>query len=217
MFHQQSRVATDMTSQGSAWSIGSQQILAMIVGIALIGFVSYLLDLLFVAAFNDGFSSPQYQTFWLFGVVGFSLLNIAVGFSLIIPGIFAARFGPWVGFASALFGNLLGNALSSTLSASFNPWYTHITYAIFGFIAGLTFVRTRGHYNTRGALLSLIVINVVGLIISFAWQSIGDNIFNPPIPFTSFYLPMALVFCLHGLLLLVCLLIVYERVVHHKS
>ncbi len=217
MLHQQSRVPTLLASQGSAWSIGSRQILAMIVGIAFFGFVSYLLDLLFVAASNDGFSSPQYQTFWLFGAIGFSLLNIVLGLSLIIPAIFAARSGPWVGFAIATFGNLLGNVLSSTLSASFNSWYGYITYAIFGFIAGLAFVRTRGHYTTRGALLSLVVINVVGLIISIVWQSIGDSIFNPPAPFTSFYLPMALVFCLPGLLLLVCLLIVYERVAHHKS
>jgi serine/threonine protein kinase len=217
LLHQQSRVPTNVASRGSAWSIGSQQIVAMIVGIALFGLVSYLVDLFFVAASNDGFSSPQYQPFWLFGGGGLSLLNIAVGFSLIIPALFAARFGPWVGLVSAFFGDLLGNAFSSTLSASFNPWYSYITYAIFGFIAGLAFVRTRGHYHTRGALLSLVVINVVGLLISFVWQSIGDSISNPPAPVTSFYLPLALVYCLPGLLLLVCLLIVYDRVAPHKS
>ena len=197
--------------------MGSQQIAALLVGSVLFGFISYLIDLFFVAASNDGFSSPPYQTFWLFGVIGLSLVNILVGCSLIIPAFFAARFGPWVGLVSATGGNLLGNALSGTLSASFNPWYLYITYAIFGFIAGLAFVRTRGHYTTRGALLSLAVINVVGLILSLVWQGIGDSSFNPPAPITGFYLPMALVFCLPGLFLLVCLLIVYERVTHHKS
>ncbi|HEY5005549.1 MAG TPA: ECF transporter S component [Ktedonobacteraceae bacterium] len=189
----------------------------MIVGIALFGVASYTIDLFWVAASNDGFSSPQYQPFWQFGDGGFSLLNIAVGFSLIIPALFAARFGPWVGFASATFGMLLGNALSSTLSASFNPWYSYITYAIFGFIAGLVFIRTRGHYTTRGTLLSLAVVNVVGVIISLIWQSIADSSFNPPAPVTSFYLPLVLVYCLPGLLLLICLLIAYEKVAPYKG
>lgn len=212
MLHQQPRVPPHRASPGSAWSIGGQQIAAMLVGITLFGFVNYFLDLFFVAAYNDGFSSLRYHTFWLSDVVGFSLLNIGVGFSLIIPGIVAARFGPWVGFASATFGDLLGNALSGTLSASFNPWYLYVTYAIFGFLAGLAFVRTRGRYRTKGAFLSLMGFSVVGLVISLAWQSLGDSIFNSSIPFTNFYLPLALVFCLPGLLLLVCLLIIYERV-----
>jgi hypothetical protein len=217
MLDQPPAIPTKVTLHGSAWSMGIQQLLAMIVGIALFGFASDLVDLFFVAAFNDGFSSPPYQTFWLFGVIGFSLLNIVLGLSLIIPAFFAAKFGPWVGLTSATCGSLLGNAASSTFSASFNPWYTYITYALFGFIAGLAFVRTRGHYKTRGALLSLTVITVVGLIVSLLWQSLGDSIFNPPAPFTSFYLPMALVFCFPGLLLLGCLLLVYERAAYHNS
>ncbi len=207
-----------VVSQGSAWSIGSQQIPAIFMGITLFGIASYFLDLFFLAASNDGYSSPQYQTFWLVvGVAGFSLLNIATGLSLIIPGFFAARFGPWVGVASAVFGNLLGNALSGTFSASFNPWYTSITYATFGFITGLAFVRTHGRYTTRGALLSLAVISVISLITSLGWQILGDSSFNPPAPFTSFYLPMALIYCLPGLLLLSGLLIVYEKVAPHKN
>jgi serine/threonine protein kinase len=217
LLHQPSGVPANMASLGSAWSIGRRQIVALLVGIALFSLVSYLVDLFFAAASNNGFSSPPYQPFWPFGGGGLSLLNIALAFSLILPAFFAARFGPWVGLGSALFGDVLGNALSGTLSASFNPWYTYITYAIFGFMAGLAFVRTRGHYNTRGALLSLAVINVVGLVLSLVWQSIGDSSFNPPAPVTSFYLPLALVYCLPGLLLLVCLLIVYERVAPHKS
>jgi len=190
----------------------------MIVGIALFGCVSYLLDLFFLAASNDGYSSPQYHTFWLVvGVAGFSLLNIALGVSLIIPAFFAARFGPWVGLATATLGNLLGNVLSGTLSAPFNPWYTYITYAIFGLIAGLACVRTHGRYTTRGALRSLAVITVIGLVTSLGWQLLGDSSFHPPAPIASFYLPMALIFCLPGLLLLSSLLIVSEKVVPHNN
>ena len=217
MPHQQSGVLTNVASRGSAWSIGRRQIVALLVGIALFGLVSYLVDLFFAAAYNDGFTSPQYLPFWVFGGGGLSLLNIALGFSLVLPALFAARFGPWVGLGSALIGDMLGNAFSGTLSASFNPWYTYITYAIFGFIAGMAFVRTRGRYTTRGALLSLAVIDIAALILSFVWQSIADSISNPPAQVTSFYLPLALVFCLPGLLLLVCLLIVYERIAPHKS
>ncbi len=214
---QQSGVTTNVASRGNAWSVGRRQIVALLVGMALFGLVSWLVDLFFAAAANDGFSSPQYQPFWVFGGGGLSLLTIALGLSLVIPAFFAARYGPWVGLGSALLGDLLGNALSGTISASFNPWYSYPTYALFGFIAGLAFVRTRGRYKTRGALLALAVSNVAGLLLSFVWQSIGDNSFNPPAPVTSFYLPLALVYCLPGLLLLVCLLIVSERVAHDKS
>jgi len=187
------------------------------VGMALFGLVSWLVNLFFAAAINDGFSSPPYQPFWMFGGGGLGLLNIALGLSLVIPAFFAARFGPWVGLGSALLGVLLGNALSGTLSASFNPWYSYFTFALFGFLAGLAFVRTRGRYTTRGALLALVISNVVGLLLSFVWQSIGDNSFNPPAPITGFYLPTALVYWLPGLLLLVCLLLVFESVAHDKS
>jgi serine/threonine protein kinase len=201
---------------GNIWSIQGQQIVAMIMGIAIFGITTYLLDLFFVAASNDGFSSPPYQTFWL-GTIGFSVLNIAEGLSLVIPGLFAARFGPWVGLVSAAGGNILGNTLSSTLDASFNPWYTYITFAIFGFITGLAFVRTRGHYNTKGTLLSLVIINVVSLLASLIWQTMAGGISYSGELIMSFYLPLALVYCLPGLLLLVCFLRIYERVAPYKS
>jgi len=198
----------------SVWKFGgSQQIWAMLVGIALFGGVSYLLDLFFLAASNDGYSSSQYQTFWLVeGVAGFSLMNVALGSSLIVPAFFATKFGPWVGLATAVVGNVLGNAFSDTLSAPFNPWYTYITYAIFGFVAGLAFVRTRGRYTSRGAFLPLAVIAVISLATCLGWQIVADNSFNPPAPVASVYLPMALIFCFPGLLLLFNLLIAYEKV-----
>lgn len=75
-------------------------------------------------------------------------------------------------------------------------------------------MRTRGCYTTRGALLAC---NVVGLLLSLVWQSIGDANFNPPARITGFYLPLALVYWLPGLLLLVCLLLVSQRGTHRKS
>lgn len=202
----------------SVWKFGgSQQIWAMLVGIALFGGVSYLLDLFFLAASNDGYSSWQYQTFWLVvGMAGFSLMNIALGSSLIVPAFFATKFGPWVGLATATIGNVLGNTFSDTLSAPFNPWYTYITYAIFGFVAGLAFVRTRGRYTARGAFLPLAFIAVISLATCLGWQIVADNSFNPPAPVASVYLPMALIFCFPGLLLLFNLLVAYEKVVPYK-
>jgi len=207
---QQSLALTSAGKQVSVWSIRHQQIVAMIFGVVIYGIVNYLLDLLFLSALGSNFSSPLYQTFWPFSFVGFNIVNTLVGLGLIIPCFFGVRFGPWVGLATATFGDLLGNALSSTLSASFNPWYSYVTYAIFGIISGLAFVRTRGHYNTRGAIISVVVISIIGLIISLVWQSIGDSIFNPPVPFTNFYFPLTLVFCIPGLFLLSFVLSIYE-------
>lgn len=208
--HQQSLTLTSAGKQVSVWSIRHQQIVAMIFGVVIYGIVNYLRDLLFLSALGNNFSSPLYQTFWPFSFVGFNIVNTLVGLGLIIPCFFGVRFGPWVGLATATFGDLLGNALSSTLSASFNPWYSYVTYAIFGIISGLAFVRTRGHYKTRGAIISVVVISIIGLIISLVWQSIGDSIFNPPVPFTNFYFPLTLVFCIPGLFLLSFVLSIYE-------
>lgn len=212
--HQQAQVPAPRARQSGGWNLRSQQLLAMLVGIVIFGAVTSLLDLFFIAASNDGYSSAPYQSFWLFGMIGFSLLNSGVGMSLIIPAVFAARYGPWVGLISAAVGNWLGNALSGTLDASFNPWYLSLTYALFGFVAGLAFVSTQGHYRTRGARGAVVVINVVSLLISLLWQSVADSVFNPPVPFMSFYLPMALTFCFPGLFVLVCLLLFSERRVH---
>jgi uncharacterized membrane protein YozB (DUF420 family) len=112
---------------------------------------------------------------------------------------------------------VLGNIFSDTLSAPFNPWYAYITYAIFGFVVGLAFVRTHGRYTTRSAFLSLAIIAVIGLVACLGWQILADNSFNPPAPVESFYLPMLLIFCFPGLFLLFGLLIAYEKVVSHKS
>ena len=199
----------------NAWSIGSKQILSTIAGIIIFGIASGLINNLFTAASNDGYSSPPYQYVWLSDIVGFSIVNIAVGFILIIPAFFAVRAGPWTGLASAIGGLLLGNALSNTLGDSFTQWYTYITFAIFSFVAGLTFVRTRGRYTTRGALFSLVIITVIGLIISLGWQSVMTHIFAPPVPFRDFFLPMFLTFCLLDLPLLVALLITFERKAAH--
>lgn len=109
--------------------MGSRQLAALPVGMALFGLVSWLVDLLFAAAINNGFSSPPYQPFWVFGDGGLGLVNLALGLSLVIPAYFAARWGPWVGLGSALVGDLLGSTLSGTLSASFNPWYSYLTFA----------------------------------------------------------------------------------------
>jgi hypothetical protein len=212
MPHQQSKGLSDVGKLASAWSIGGQQILAMIVSTALFAFVNYPLGLFNQMAFGGSSSPSESQSVQL---------AIVWGLSLIIPSISAAKFGPWVGLVSATFGLLLGNVFSGTFTNFIiAPWYGYITTAIFGFIAGLAFVRTRGHYTTRGALLSLVVINIVGLITSLIWDGIAASIFYPSslsFLFTNFYLPTTLIFCLPGLLLLVCGLIVYERGTHRKS
>lgn len=186
----------------------------MLAGGALYSAVNFLLDLLFVAASNDGYSSPQFQTYWLFdGFVGFSLMNVLVGLSLVILAFLAARYGPWVSLVSAIIGLWIGNALSDTLSSDFNPWYVYITFALFCFITGLEYIRTRGSYKATGGFLPLCIISLAAIVVALAWQSIIGSILNPPIPFRNFYLPMILTYALLGLPLLVWLLATYEHLV----
>jgi serine/threonine protein kinase len=105
------------------------------------------------------------------------LLDRRITILLVVPLFFGAAFGPWVGLVVGLGGLLTGNLLFNgedglrlpLFGTLFYPyhrilyswWIPYVTYALAGFIPGLTMLRKRRYPSlssvTRAMLLSLLV------------------------------------------------------------
>jgi serine/threonine protein kinase len=179
------------------WGIGERQIIAMFIGIVIYSVVDLLADALIVSANN--------------GQLNMSLATILFGLTFVVPLFFATKFGPWVGLVVALLGWLIGDYLASSL-AKFSlpfPWYSYASVALLGFLSGLAFLRTRGRYNTRGAITTAVVTSSIGLVVSDLLLVISDRIANPSSWINDLQWILADIV---ALILLPILLIIYDKI-----
>jgi serine/threonine protein kinase len=147
------------------WGIGERQIIAMFIGIVIYSVVDLLADALLVSGTN--------------GQLDMNLATILFGLTFVVPLFFATKFGPWVGFVVALLGWLIGDYLASIANFGLPfPWYSYASVALLGFLSGLAFLRTRGRYNTGGAITTAIVTSSIGLVVSLLLLMISDRIAN---------------------------------------
>jgi serine/threonine protein kinase len=136
------------------WGISGKQFLAMLVGIA----ISCAIEAFLV-------KQPSYNP-------------ILWGLTLSVPLFFATRFGPWVGFVTVPVGVFLGDLFSGLLSSpGSGTWFFYIVIALSSFVAGLAFIKTRGVYNTRGAVLLALMTGFIGIVIYTIGLILGDFIF----------------------------------------
>lgn len=173
------------------WSISKRQIMIMVLGAVLFGSLRYLIIPLL---------SNQFTT-W--SVVLFPLLITLLFFGVV--------FGPWVGLFTGAGGYLLSCLMSNTSIF----WSTDLSYALIGFVAGLTLLKTQGHYHNIRTIAFVEIIGAIGVIIgrSFSYVA-GIWIFH------TLTLENALSLCLHQelpgmiltLILLPFLLIAYSTV-----
>jgi serine/threonine protein kinase len=162
------------------WGIGKRQIIAMLIGIVIYSAVK----LLFVQALISS-SHPSLN-------LSFSA-TIVSGLTFVVLLFFATKFGPWVGLVIALLGWLFGDFLVSIayhvdFSIFHSPWYSYVSIALLGFLSGLAFLRTRGRYNTRGAITTAIVTSFIGIVVANLLFLICESIVEPLIWMTYFQL-----------------------------
>jgi serine/threonine protein kinase len=212
-------VSTAKTSDErvNPWGLGKRQMIAMIVGIMLYSVVNYLIATLLISNYHGGYQLWDSNSL----IMIMKGANILLGLILVVPLLFATKFGPWVGLVCALPNALIGYYLSQNINSSELPplsWYDFASLALLGFLSGLAFLRTQGCYNTRRNLATAIVTSCIGLVVYALFLMIGDIIVYQSYWFNRFGFTLAtvLVASIVSLILLPILLIVADNIEKHN-
>ena len=151
------------------WKIGKQQIVAMIVGTILYVGLSHL---------------------YIYINPGFHLIGTLP--AIIIPLFLGIVFGPWVGLFTGMVGYIiggyiplhpyliLGNIHISYAYLYLDRYWWIVSSALVGFVAGLTTLITKGHYNTIRIIgfVDTITAIVVFISLSFPYIVLTTNGFS---------------------------------------
>jgi protein kinase-like protein len=198
------------TEKVNVWSIGSPQRRAMLVSVVL----AIILGWFF------GWYDANYNLNIVAAIV---FLSVAEVISLFL----GAVFGPWVGLFTAGVGVFIGGYVATNVyqniqgsSFSFGGYITSIwpfelIGASIGFIAGLAFLLTKGHYNDRRAITTAEGFSILGIVVIVSAASlIGAH------GYYSYVLGeilQILLYTLPGLVLLPILLFTYDKITHRKK
>jgi len=160
-----------MVKAWQVWGIGKRQILALVIGVILYGAFNYSLDLLY-----SNSSSLVTTSLSIFNE-DIDLGIVLIGLALIIPLFLGSVFGPWVGLMTIMVGTFLGALLAGyNFSSDYYgaSWTWNVGYILIGFIAGLAFLKTQGHYQTARAIALAVAISAIGIIIGTAFTTFGE-------------------------------------------
>src|SRR5260221_5619076 len=193
------------------WSLGKRQLIAMVIGIVVYSVVNYLIAQLLVSNYHGGYE------LWNSNFLIMSGANILLGLIVVVPLLFATKFGPWVGLVCVLPGALSGYYLSQNINSGALPppnWYDFASLALLGFLSGLAFLLTQGRYNTRRNLATAIVTSFIGLVVYALFLMIIDIIVYQSYWFDPFGFTLATVLMasIVTLILLPILLIVANKI-----
>jgi serine/threonine protein kinase len=209
-------ISTSKTSHEKVkpWSLGKRQIIAMLIGIVIFSVVDYLIKALILSA--EGSRSSQLYILLLVNPLIWNVrwAYILDSLALVVPLFFATKFGPWVGFAVALLGAMIGDILSKTIFIFFvSNWYSYAGIALLGFLSGLAFLRTQGRYNTRRNIATALVTSFIGSLVYGLFYMLGVS--NTTSYFSSYfyvyYLPAVLANII-ALILLPIFLIISNKI-----
>jgi serine/threonine protein kinase len=160
-----------MVKAWQVWGIGKRQVLALVLGVILYGAFNYFLDLLY-----SNSSSLVTTSLSIFNE-DIDLGIVLIGLALIIPLFLGNVFGPWVGLVTIMVGIPLGALLAGyNVSSDYYgaSWTWNVGYILIGFIAGLAFLKTQGHYQTARAIALAVAISAIGIIIGTAFITFGE-------------------------------------------
>jgi len=172
-----------------------QQLIAMIIGLALYGGLSSYIDTL-----NLHGNPLAYRLYYI---------------AIVIPLFFGVVYGPWFGVVTAVGGYLLGHYLAGSPS----PWNNVLGIAITGFIAGLAAFKTRGHYNKFSSIAIAEFFGAMGIIVGEGFIDCSNiQLAQATIPnAASDFFTFSFFGLLAGLILLPILLAIYNRVVERRG
>ena len=133
-------------------------IIPTVIGIALVS----------ILAFGIAYMNYNYTLTTAF-FAGVTLNDVLVGFLSIIPLFLGSVYGIWVGLAVGGIGFFIGGTISAQAFPG-APGYAavviSIAFAIIGSIAGVSQLRTQGHFNQLSDIIITNIIGATGILIS---------------------------------------------------
>jgi len=206
-------ISTSRTSNQTVnpWGLGKKQLIAMAIGTALYSLLVYFVDGPLAADYHGSYT--LFNTLFP-GSLYLSWANILLGLIVVVPFFFATKFGPWVGLACFLLGALIGDAFSGATTDFPLSWYDFAGQALLGFLSGLAFIRTLGHYHSRRNLVTAVITCLIGGLAYLLFFLIIDIIVYQSswFDYYNFRIATFLVTSIFTLILLPVLLIGYENI-----
>lgn len=180
-------------SASKIWGIGVRQVVYMALGAALYGGLSYLTNILQLPATS----------------------NVSFRPAIVIPLLFGAVFGPWVG----LFTGGVGNFLGDYISGYGVYWNWDVGNGLIGFVAGLALFITWGRYSKVANIITAEIFGIIAVLVGIGFAAYSD-IWVSKYDFaaaTGNFVPAALSDLVNGIILLPILLVAYNAAVRRMG
>ncbi len=199
------------------WGFGRKQLIATIAGILIFGLLTSIVNLLMVntpqlTSINATVYSYTAGNLTYHMSVGDILLDLI----LMYPLFLALTFGPWVGLCVGFIGGYAANYLAPPSDNTTFALVLAISYAIAGFIAGLSYPISQRYASLGMKMLLASAISIVGIIVETAIIGYGEITLLPFFPNSYgwfLFLSNAIVQTIFALLVLNGLLWVWNRMV----
>lgn len=121
-----------------------------------------------ILAFGIAYMNYNYNLTTAF-LGGVTLNDVLVGFLSVVPLFVGSVYGIWVGLAVGGIGFFIGGTISAQAFPG-APGYAAVVisvgFAIIGSIAGLSKLRTKGHFNHLSDIIITNIIGATGILIS---------------------------------------------------
>ncbi|MGZ3628833.1 MAG: protein kinase domain-containing protein [Ktedonobacteraceae bacterium] len=178
------KVFVDNARMFNTWGIDKQRLIAMVVGVLLYTVITYALESLVIQAstyltlvngssydinIQDQYRDAVRGIGFLFDPIGGknldlpSFFGILVGCAVTIPFFFGCKFGPLVGLATASLGIILSDLLLGWAVFG-SSWQFYVIWGLLGFIPGLAYIGTKGHYSTWHSVFNVIILNFITIM-----------------------------------------------------
>jgi energy-coupling factor transport system substrate-specific component len=183
----------DMEEKKSLWKFGTREVVNSAIGAALYGVLSWITNFLQLPSAG----------------------NVAFRPGVAIPLFFGVAFGPWVGFITGFFGNIIGDLLSGY---GFWIWWD-IGNGLMGLVAGLV-ANQIVNYREGKSIMKAEVFVIIGVLVGMGFASISEMwVSGADINTVIFanFLPAVIPNLINGLILVPILMIAYQAVISRSG
>jgi energy-coupling factor transport system substrate-specific component len=182
-----------MEEKKSLWKFGTREVVNSAIGAALYGILSFATNFLQLPSAG----------------------NVAFRPAVAIPLFFGVAFGPWVGFITGFFGNIIGDLLSGY---GFWIWWD-LGNGLMGLVAGLVASQIT-NYRDGKSILKAEIYCALGIIVGMGVASISEMWVSGADVTTVIYanfIPSVIPNLINGLILVPILMVAYQAVLSRSG
>lgn len=209
-----------LSQQVNPWGFGRKQLVATITGILIFGLLTYIVNLLMVNTPQlTSINTPVYSYMAGNYTYHMSVGDILLDMILMYPLFLAITCGPLVGLCVGFVGGYAANYLAPPTGNTTFVLVLAISYAIAGFIAGLSYPISQRYAKLSMKIVFASICSIAGILIETAITGYSEISLVPFFPDSYgwfLFLANAIVQTMFALLVLNGLLWVWNRVVLKK-